>query len=1171
MSTSTLHFKELEIYQMPGFPHGLPLLKELHPQVNIIAGPNASGKSSTARVLQQILNRTSSTPFHARAVLEINGDQWQLEHRYGRLTIQREGKEAELSLPGEELLRRHMLAFHELIGEDERDLARKIARDAIGGYDLRQAQEKLAYSSRIKSVGNHHKRYLQARKNLSNYQQDLRHLEEKRQSLDGLRAKMAQIRQAEQKQDFYQLVLEYRKLERELHGLEQAFQKYPSVLSELRPEDLKNVEDYEEEISSYQLQIDQSEQKQAELQRELAQLQLPSQGLAQEDLDEVELIQGELVNLNKDLQDIQGHLSAQEEKARRGLDRLDGAVDPQRWEQVDIPLLKDLEKFIQKAEHQSFQDRSWQGDLNRIEAELPSAPSAGEAHLETGIEQLSHWLQAAGDSKAVSWKNFTLLWGLGGGGVLLILFSLVFLPMLGTYLISAALIMGLLGFYLRTWQRVKSQHDRAAIYQNSYQQSELRQPDHWSPEAIRDLLAELMEELQVAIKRRQLLFRKEEVEGKIREAEPVRAAIKREFEAWQKQLQGLPELSDAESPSSYSGLWYFLINYKAWHEHEEERLSLQKRLEERQSQYQELFSRLQKLMVSLNYNAPQNLIEAQKVGQKMNRQAREWREAQNKWQEESSRCSDLSRELERLQKRKNQIYAKLQLEPDQKKELRRYHSWLDEYQRLREQFNFKRQAVHEQWEKLEGHSRFSEWETRLQALLEDEIEAEEKQLREQVDQKEAIQKDITAIETQMEEAKQRNDIEKALQEREAPLQELEKDYSANMASITGDILLSALRQSSREQFQPPVLKRASDLLRLITQGAYGLQVEDQDQSQFRAVDNATGMGLSLAELSTGSRVQLLLAVRLAFLQQQEEQGDYSFPLLADELLGNSDDLRAQAIIESLHTLSDAGRQIFYFTAQSDEVRKWRELAPAEKLQEIFLPGQEGGRLEVPEGIREESLTLQNPEVPDSLDPEGLNYLQSRQVPEFSLKTSWVGELALDYLTDNAEFLLECLKLRIGVWGKLENFLESGGELRHLPEGWREKAQEKVSLLEQYQKLYKQGRSSPLNPEKLNTEKAISENYLLRVKEKLEEYHRDPDRLIKGLRQKAVPGFRSHKIDELQESLVEQGYLPSEEGQALTHAEIIEKIRAKASRLVWVDIVELERFLKAVVGLGSPDE
>ena len=79
-------------------------------------------------------------------------------------------------------------------------------------------------------------------------------------------------------------------------------------------------------------------------------------------------------------------------------------------------------------------------------------------------------------------------------------------------------------------------------------------------------------------------------------------------------------------------------------------------------------------------------------------------------------------------------------------------------------------------------------------------------------------------------------------------------------------------------------------------------------------------------------------------------------MVLDEALGNSDERRAEAIIDAALTLARSGRQVFYLTAQHDEVGKWltvldrgdapphrlidlaevRQLNPAERVALLYL-------------------------------------------------------------------------------------------------------------------------------------------------------------------------------------------------------------------------------------------
>src|SRR5690606_19838647 len=109
---------------------------------------------------------------------------------------------------------------------------------------------------------------------------------------------------------------------------------------------------------------------------------------------------------------------------------------------------------------------------------------------------------------------------------------------------------------------------------------------------------------------------------------------------------------------------------------------------------------------------------------------------------------------------------------------------------------------------------------------------------------------------------------------------------------------------TRDQQLPDVFIRARQLFLRITNGAWRLDIGDGETPAFRAFHTVSGMGHALDELSTATRMQLLLAVRLAFVESQEkEQGGPRLPLLLDETLGTCDDARARAVMDSLLTLA----------------------------------------------------------------------------------------------------------------------------------------------------------------------------------------------------------------------------------------------------------------------------
>lgn len=158
--------------------------------------------------------------------------------------------------------------------------------------------------------------------------------------------------------------------------------------------------------------------------------------------------------------------------------------------------------------------------------------------------------------------------------------------------------------------------------------------------------------------------------------------------------------------------------------------------------------------------------------------------------------------------------------------------------------------------------------------------------------------------------------------RDQAAQRLEDQRIKDLEGRTLGKLIDRLEKRGADEDLKPQLRRASDLFQAFTGHRYTLRFEN---AEFVAREGDRTR--TLDQLSEGTRLQLLMAVRLAYVEHQEGPDGIQLPLFLDEVLANSDDTRAQAILEAIKVMAGTGRQIFYFTAQQDEVAKWRRLGP----------------------------------------------------------------------------------------------------------------------------------------------------------------------------------------------------------------------------------------------------
>ena len=135
--------------------------------------------------------------------------------------------------------------------------------------------------------------------------------------------------------------------------------------------------------------------------------------------------------------------------------------------------------------------------------------------------------------------------------------------------------------------------------------------------------------------------------------------------------------------------------------------------------------------------------------------------------------------------------------------------------------------------------------------------------------------------------------------------------------VLGCLLQEADRRF-REQHQPELLRRAGEYLATITDQRYArLLLADTDgEVSFKLSHDESPYPVPVtAPLSTGTREQVYLALRLAAVDQLDGEGE-RLPLFLDETLVNWDPARRDRALALLATIAK-DRQVFVFTCQPE--------------------------------------------------------------------------------------------------------------------------------------------------------------------------------------------------------------------------------------------------------------
>ncbi|MCA8999117.1 MAG: AAA family ATPase [Planctomycetaceae bacterium] len=170
-------------------------------------------------------------------------------------------------------------------------------------------------------------------------------------------------------------------------------------------------------------------------------------------------------------------------------------------------------------------------------------------------------------------------------------------------------------------------------------------------------------------------------------------------------------------------------------------------------------------------------------------------------------------------------------------------------------------------------------------------------------------------------------------EREQILHSLKESLEQWYAAKLTDQLLSRLRHQLEKERQPKTLKAASEFLYRLTGGKYHNIWTPLDERAL-LVDDENGQSIRVQHLSSGTREQVFLAVRLAMIRDFGEQG-VELPMILDDVTVNFDQTRTEAAVQTLQDVAERGQQILLFTCH----QHLAHLFEAEGIEPVWLPAQ----------------------------------------------------------------------------------------------------------------------------------------------------------------------------------------------------------------------------------------
>lgn len=1112
MTDDSFVVEEIDVEQAPGFETGRLPIKELSPGINVVHGPNASGKTTLARSIQWLLwPEECADRASLIGRLSANGDDWRVDVDRGRTRYQRNGQDANgPNLPPADRRDRYHLALHDLLQHDTRNesFARTIKRESAGGYDIAAARDELGFSEPSSTRGlSVVKEAEQAIESVREADAEVKDLRKEQSRLDRLERQLTEAKGARDRVELLDQAIDLADAQTDLKAAESKLDEFPDVLGDLTGDEAEAVDDLTARIDDWEEKRAEANATISDAHTALADANLPDDGVEAGTIDRLKALRDEYDDLaaekrqaEVDLRDAKGQRENALTDVPLDLEETDLAeLDSDAWEVISDVAREGNRVDAERKAHGAV-DRWLDGD-DRPDPELST--------LERGSQALEHWLASQSTDETAGTNSSTLvlvsaaLLALTGG-----LLAALVNPLLAVIVLVAA---GIAWHGYQNRGHTEST-DASETHRRTFDELEINNPESWSESPVRDRLHDIYD----AIGQHKVADRREHVRNTLSkdvdELEQRENTLEDRRSELREQLGVAPETTDIELLAVVKGIL-------RWQNHDDRVAGLNEQIESLDEQIESLQTELRHELEPYGYDDISDVEHVTAHIRDLEERQSTYETATSEIERAESTIEEAEERIADLEQERTAIFEKADLADDQTDELRAFCEQVDDYREAVEHRNSVEHLVENERTELEAYPNYD---PSLEAREAPALEQEKREFEETANEHDELSSQITKIETKISEAKRSTQLEDALADKERALTGVADQLEGEYDAAVGNVLADHVQESAHESSRPDVFERAGEILTRITRGRYRLDIEE-DTDTFRAFDTVTERGHALSELSSATRLQVLLAVRVAFVEQQEQGAQ--LPLVLDETLANSDDEKATVVIESMIELARDGRQVFYFTAQGDEVAKWLAATAEADVEctEIDLASVRDldGTVDIPDldDIAEHSTT---PPAPDGHDHE--SYRDELSNAGFDPRRG-AGHTHVWYVVDDVELLYHILDLGITRWGQLRNLLArtDGSVLSDDPDTLAE-IERNGAALERFVNVWQRGRGERVDRQALEDTDAVTTHFIDEVTELAEKYDGDGERIIAALRDREVDGFRIGKMDDLEQYFEENGYI-----------------------------------------------
>lgn len=1164
-----MRLRRLTIRTAPGISHPFTV-EEIAPRLNLMVGPNGSGKSTVRRAVRSLLwpadASGASTASAVEAVFEDEEHEYYVRREGAAVQWQRDGNE----IPAPEFGGAHLadcfsLGITDLAIEGSAEnltLTEVIRRELSGGHDLtplfkkNQPRKSLAH---VRTVND-------AEGRVNEVEHDFLTLAQEEDRRAALEQELAAAEAARVRERLLTRAHRNAVLQSEQNNLEAQRSTLPEALAAFTGREEEDLEERETKLREIREDLEriEAETRDATSQRETSRLQAP---LPAAELNARRDAAKEIGGLAPELKQAKLTCDEKQRAAETAQQALGGEARQGVASDLSAEDLRRLESAVRETEEASARCEAARKWTERLRT-AASGPAIGDAEdsepvPEHAVDHLRTWLATPPPTPARAMFAFG---GLAAAGTLAILvWSLWGGPAgaLGFAAAASAVVLLLLaGLGLRpSAARIRARQDYEACGAES--------PETWDAKTVRALAARLAQRAAELAARDQ---QKRESTARLRDAESDMRREEDALTAARGTLRACCEELGLDTPDG--ARLEPLVMAHRFHDAELARHSLAEadaRREALEAEFRTKFDTLADWLVSHDYPAPGDAHDLQAAVEDLRSRSQAYESAEGSLAALEERRKVNQRRREEAESARANFFTARSLAVGDHDALRRLLDAYPRWRELSEEIANRNSLIAEGRKVLEDAPELLE---KSQEELARELADAEQEAARVSDLSAAI----SAIDTRVDEAGKQSRLAEALAARDGAAHQLAEERSDAMQKAAAHFLLEDIAREHETEKQPDVVREAKEYFRAFTRNHYALvpPAAGSQPGPFRAKDLVTGRGLDLSELSDGTRIQLLLAVRLAFVKNAELSGP--LPVFLDEALSTADLERLAAVAECLHRLAEEGRQIFYLTANSGDVRSWREVTAGTRHPEPGLIdlGAIRNRAAVPEDVKKfVPPTRETIPEPGALAPEA--YARLLEVPDVDLLGAPEAVPLYYLLSDDLPLLhrvMRDFKFRhLGPWEDLRASRRAS-ELVADDEGRRVDARVRCARsIFQAWSIGRGRRVDRIALEKAGAQNGVSDQYLDGFAEMAEELGGDAKALMHALREGddlRRHRFQSKRADKLAAWLEQHEYLDLRETLP------IEKIRRRMLdectgeiRAGWITTEECQAILDHLLAFERP--